>query len=144
MRLFAPSQGIQVLAIAFKYNTNNQGQKPNYLQHIRDTSDRTYIFIFDQINKIFTGSYESRKGNSKAISKFRESIVNPHIFKQPDSRLVEIPLSGLEIEQKDVDEMINDTGYTGYVRRLNDVYSDQSKNDPMKPNETQTLIEPIF
>ncbi len=57
----------------FKYNTNNQGQKPNYLQHIRDTSDTTYIFIFDQINKIFTGSYESSKGNSKAISKFRDS-----------------------------------------------------------------------
>jgi hypothetical protein len=52
-------------------------------------------------------------------------IVNPHVFKQPSSRLVEIPLRGLEIEQNDFDQMINDTGYTGYVRRLNDVYSDK-------------------
>lgn len=258
----------------FKYNTDNQGQKPNYLQHIRDTSDTTYIFIFDQINKIFTGFYEFSQGNRQAISKFKESepkfsnfffstnkkerfieiinekvtdqikkeklrdyylyllhtfgssqqlatnlsffvstsededeakyfalsqekkkrsvvfvymvpeplykygvsrsvlnslyeeyrdtgiplyktelydskeiaikgalfphyilglqdlkndifIVNPHVFKQPSSRLVEIPLRGLEIEQNDFDQMINDTGYTGYVRRLNDVYSDK-------------------
>lgn len=259
----------------FNYNTDNQGPKPNYLQHIRDTSDTTYIFIFDQINKIVTGFYDFSRGNREAISKFKESepkfsnffsstnneerfieiinekvtdpikkeklrdyylyllhrfgsrqqlatnlsffvstsedeeeakdfalskekkkrsvvfvymvpeplykygvnrlvlnkvyeeysntgmplykselyeesqeiaikgalfphyilglqdlendnfIVNPYVFEQPNSRLVKIPLMGLEIEQNDFDQMINDTAYTGYVRRLNDVYSDK-------------------
>lgn len=277
----------------FNYNTNNQGQNLNYLQHIRDTSDTTYIFIFDQINKIFTGYYEFSQGNSQAISNFRESeakfsnffcstnnkerfieiinekvtdqvdkeklrdhylyllhtfgsrkqlatnlsffvstsedeeeakrfallqekknrsvlfvymvpeplckygvsrsvlnslyeeyrdtgiplyktelydskkiaikgalfphyilglqdlgndkfIVNPHIFKQPKSRLVEIPLSGLLIEQEDFDEMINDTGYTGYVRRMSDVYLVDKKLTEMMQNETKILNDHIF
>jgi hypothetical protein len=70
--------------------------------------------------------------------------VNPHILKQPKSRLVEIPLSGLLIEQEDFDEMINDTGYTGYVRRMSDVYLVDKELTEMMQNETKILNDHIF
>lgn len=261
----------------FKQSLDNQQQKPDYLQHICDTSDTTYNFIFDQINKILTGYYDFRKGNQEAICRFKESevefskffclttnkdvfikliddklieqhskeklrdyyfyllhtfgsrkqlatnlsffvstsedeeeakrfalsreqekkrsvlfvymvpeplykygvnrfvlnkvyeeysntgmplykselyeesqeiaikgalfphyilglqdlennnfIVSPHIFEQPDAGFIKVPSKGLWIDQKDFDQMINDTGYKGYLQRLNDAFSDKS------------------
>jgi hypothetical protein len=53
-------------------------------------------------------------------------VVNPHIFNQSDLALRYVPISGFQIDQSSFDELIKETGYTGYVQRQwNGIYSDR-------------------
>lgn len=51
-------------------------------------------------------------------------IVNYHIFQQPEHLLDSVPTDGLIIGQENFEEMMDSTGYAGYVERVGLVYSD--------------------
>lgn len=51
-------------------------------------------------------------------------VVNPHVFQQPEHLLGSVPTDGLIIDQENFEEMMNSTGYAGYVERVGLVYSD--------------------
>ncbi|MBX3054086.1 MAG: hypothetical protein KF753_21620 [Caldilineaceae bacterium] len=53
-------------------------------------------------------------------------VLNPYIFEQSELALKYVPISGLQIDQTLFDDLIKDTGYTGYVQRQwNGIYSDK-------------------